>query len=179
MPAQTGPKPVPPPGVAYPPAGAYPPAAGYGAPAAWGRPAAPGGARVKPLSLIGAVAVAVAALLPWLDAPGPGGAANAFKVPVAFLFDPTGAGTGGLQVGVVLVALGVIGAALTFVPGAKQILRALGGVSVAGAALFAAQVIRLVSELNSQGGSDVNPFTVIGVGVYATVVGGILLATGR
>jgi hypothetical protein len=136
-----------------------------------------GGVKIRALPLIGAVAIAVSAALPWIPSGGLVPTQNGFDVPFQFLFDPEGTvgGRGGVTIGVALVLLGVIGGLLTFVPITGAIRRAFGGIAIAMAGAYMAQWARLLGD--SGGGAS---FTdVVGFGAYVALAGGVLLAAGR
>ena len=174
---------VPPPAApSYPPTAAYPQVPPATQPVYQPAPAASGpavrvagGVKMRPLPLIGAVVIAVAAALPWVDLLGR--TANSFDIPMAFLFDPEGSagGSGGINIGVVMVLLGVVGGLLTFVPITGALRRALGGLAIAVSGVYIAQWIRLASDAG--GGATFTDF--VGFGAYVGIAGGVLLAAGR
>jgi hypothetical protein len=150
--------------------------------------AAPGGAQVHPprpaprtrqgfplgatLALIGALAVIVSALLEWIrDAAfSPGGGVFPRDIAVRLLLDPGGAETG-VNLGIVLLAAGVLGAMLALItmvlPVLKFLRRLVGLATLAIPGLF---VFRIVQELLSQGALD-QIWGVLGIGVYTAAVG--------
>jgi hypothetical protein len=157
---------------------AYDPNVMYGGPPqppSIGRSRTSSGSSLSVISLIGSIAVAVASILPWLQTPGGGATGNAFDVSLVFLFNPDRAGTGGLSLGIALLALGVAGAVLTAIRAPTYVRRIVGSVTTAGVVLFLAQVVRIATE----NGNDLNPFTIIGFGAYVALVGGILISSGR
>ena len=180
-PAPVGPPP--PPSIAVPPPVAYPnprTAAGTqpipyqaqpGAPAPTDATTAAPSSKLRPLPLIGAIAVALASFLPWIAFPGlPGG--TGFDVPFGFLFDQASLDPGGLDLGLITLSLGAGGAVLTFMrrsPGLRRLL----GVAAAGIAiLYLVQLNSLVGEA----GGDISALDVLGFGVYVTIGGGAILA---
>lgn len=151
---------------------------GYASPAApprggWAGPRTVAGVKISPIPLVGGLALMVSSVLPWVNAPG-APSANAFEVPVTFLFDPLGA-PGGPRVGLVLLLIGLAGAALAFVPAGRVVRRLIGPVATAAGGLFISAVIRLVGDA----GGGVGPLDLIGFGAYVSIVGGILVAAGR
>jgi zinc ribbon protein len=185
--------PPPPPSVSAPPAAPYP---GYqtGAPTqplplpsqaqpgyqpSYQPPPAPARAaatsKLRPLPLIGALGVALASFLPWVEFPGFGEAATGFDVPFGFLFDPTTVDPGGFDLGLLTLLIGIGGSVLIFMrkkPGIRRLL----GVGAAGiGVLYALQLTSLIS----QAGAGISVTDVMGFGVYVTIGGGVLLAAGK
>jgi len=150
--------------------------------------AAPGGAQVYPpqpaprarqgfplgatLALIGALAVIVSALLEWIrDAAfSPAGGVFPRDIAVRLLLDPGGPETG-VNLGIVLLAAGVLGAMLALItmvlPVLKFLRRLVGLVTLAIPGLF---VFQTVQESLSQGALD-RIWAVLGIGVYTAAAG--------
>jgi hypothetical protein len=129
-------------------------------------PSAGTGSGSFPLGAIGAVALAVAAFLPWFSIDGFD--ANAMDVSLKFLWDLQGEGDP--MLGIALLVLGGLGLLASFLPGVPDALRrvaALGGVAVA--ALFFLQVHRGLE------GTFSDTIGAIGVGVYVALAGAVVL----
>jgi hypothetical protein len=134
-----------------------------------------GGIKVRPIPLIGGIAIAISSALPWIASVQGGDSIKGFDVPAAFLFDFKKAGSGGLKIGLVVLLVGVIGAALTLLPVTGAIRRLLGGLGVVIGGLYVVQLGRLVDAV----GGGVSLTDAIGFGVYVAAGGGLLLAAGR
>jgi hypothetical protein len=124
--------------------------------------------------LVGAVAVAISAFLPWLSSGGV--STGSMDVPVGFLLDYKTADTGGLKVGWVLLALSALALVLALRPEVAPPVarRAVGWALVVIPSVFVAQLQRLTGDL--QAGSV---FSLVGFGVYVALVGGLLIAMGK
>jgi hypothetical protein len=123
-------------------------------------------ASLRPFALIGGVLGVVGALLPWarfhFDR-------NAFAFPAKFLFNGT-AGGRSVSVGLVLVALSVLGLVLSPFSAASLPRRILGVLVLAVPVAFALQ------GLGHADASHV--FSVLGPGAYVAALGGLLLLFG-
>jgi hypothetical protein len=128
---------------------------------------------LKPLAVGGGAVLVIAALLPWVSIGG--ASTNALDVPVQALWD-LDAGDGPIKVGFVTIALGLIGGGLSFVPKTAGVRRLCGSIALAIAAAFALQLFRTIDQ---SGGSFGDLLDVMGVGVYASVVGAIGLQISR
>ncbi len=169
-----------PPGGAYPSPGIYPPPR-YGGPvlapqAAAAAPTATGGLKVSVVPLIGGILVAVSSLLPWFASFQGGKSSNAFEVPVGYLIDPL-KGQGGLKVGILVVLIGLVGALLACLPVRRAALVTLGTLATVFGGVFVVQTIRFVNAVNQGAGpgGKVSATSVIGLGAYLAVVGGVLM----
>ncbi len=119
-----------------------------------------------PIGAIGAAVLAAAAFLPWFSIDGFD--ANAMDVSLKFLWDLEGQGDP--MLGIALLVLGGIGLLTSFlplVPGGLRRMAALGGILVS--ALFVLQVHRGLDTTFS------DTISAIGYGVYAAVVGAVVL----
>lgn len=144
------------------PAGAAYPAAQPGAPAAR--------MRLSVLPLIGVGGLVLGLLLPWAE-----GGTGSFDVPVTLLWD-LNADDMFIKVGMVLVAIAVLGALVILTGKVNPLRRVLGGLGAAVGIAFIVQLYRFVSALDG-GVGDV--FDSVGVGVYVTVVAGVLMTLGK
>ena len=126
----------------------------------------------KPLPLVCGVAVVVSAVLPWI---GGVAGANAFDVPIPFLWDLTAANSSG-GLGFILLVLGALGAGLSFVPRAASVRRIAGTVTVAIVVAFGLQLFRLI---DAGGGSAADLLDVLGAGPFVAFAGGFLLQFSR
>jgi hypothetical protein len=126
--------------------------------------AAPGGG--FPLGALGAIALAVAAFLPWFDSGG--FTADSFDVALPFLWDLEASGDPALGFGI--AGLGALGLLALFVKGVSDGVRRLAGMAgLAATALFAVQVHRGVGTTVS------DTIDVLGVGVYVALAGAVVL----
>jgi hypothetical protein len=178
----TGVPPPPPPPVNLPPGGttapiqplppstgAVPPAGSLWPPSAPAYTAPPAAARRRPearvVALVGAVAVAAGAFLPWVrfnfDF-------TAFKIPLKFLLQAE-SGSTSANIGIVLVVLAALGLVLSFFPAVSVGRRILGVTALAVPVVFVIQLLRFR-------GADV--FSNLGAGAYIAAIGGLLLAVG-
>lgn len=127
---------------------------------------------LRPLALVGAAAVVVGVFLPWVSGALEGG--NAFDVPLSFLWslEPND----GVKLGLVLLLVGVGAAALTFLPGTGPVRRILGVVAAAASVVYVVQLFRLIDQA---GGGFGDVMDVIGVAVYVTLAGGVVVAASK
>lgn len=136
--------------------------------------ARPAGARgaSKPswFALAGGAATIVGALLPWLAASLTGQSANAFDVPAKFLLNPDNAFAGGINLGLILVLLGLVAIGLAFLPAAGIFRRVAGAVVAAAVIVFVVQLLRGVSN---------DAFQLLGPGVWVTLAGGLVTLGGK
>jgi hypothetical protein len=112
----------------------------------------------------------VAVFLPWL-----GGSSNALDVPIEALWDLE-AGDGPVKLGFALLALGGLGAGLSFVSRLAWVRRLCGSVALAATLGFALQLYRSVDQL---GGTFGDVFDAIGFGVYIALAGAVALQVSR
>lgn len=122
---------------------------------------------VRPFAILGALAVVASAFLPWLRLRF---GFTGFDIPARYLFTGGGGG-GGLSAGVLLVVLGVLALALSFLPAASILRRLLGLASAAVPVIYAVQLLsgdQTVGQLASH----------FGPGEYAAFVGGLLVVFG-
>ena len=133
------------------------------APSSATRTAAGGG---FPLGALGAIALAVAAFLPWFDSGG--FTADSFDVALPFLWDLEAAGDPALGFGI--AGLGALGLIALFIKGVPDGVRRLAGMAgLAATALFAFQVHRGVDTTVS------DTIDVLGIGVYVALAGAVVL----
>ncbi len=130
-----------------------------------------GGLELRPLPLIGAAALVLAAFLPWVDVIT---SINSFDVALSFLWDLNA--TGAPYLGFVLVGIAVVAVAVAAAkkpnPG-LMLLVAIAALAVAGA--FITQMYRGVTD----GGGGFNEFfDWIGFGPWVALGGGVLLVVG-
>lgn len=127
----------------------------------------------KPLALAGGLAILVAVFLPWASFVG--GSANALDVPIEALWDLE-ADDGPVKLGFALLALGGLGAGLSFVSRWAWLRRLCGSVALAVTLGFALQLYRSVDQL---GGSFGDVFDAIGFAVYIALAGAVALQVSR
>jgi hypothetical protein len=161
--------PPPPPVSWYPATHQQPPATGV---TATGTGVATG-VKIRPIPLIGGLAIAVSSLLPWIASAGGVPSGTAFDVPVEFLFDPQGFGDG-LKLGAIVLLIGLAGGALSFTTRGPGIRRILASATIAIGGAYIAQLVRVVGQLPGASVADL-----IGFGVYVMIGGGILLLASK
>ena len=124
--------------------------------------------------LVGAAVAAVAAFLPWVST-GPI-STGALDLPVSFLFDNETTDTGGFKIGWLVLLLAAAALASCLRPGVvpPQAARALGWALVLIATVYVAELQRSVGTLQTA-----SVFSFIGLGVYAALVAGLLIALGK
>jgi hypothetical protein len=130
--------------------------------------------RVPVPALVGAGLLALSAVLPWLRYAGR--TLNPFDVPVQFLVDFRNTGSGGVDMGLLLVGLAVGALVLSSRPALARWRRVDGGAAVVVPTLFTAQLQRVLSDLPAEGRPTL--FGALGIGVLLAVVGGVLVLWG-
>jgi hypothetical protein len=117
---------------------------------------------------VGAAVLLLGILLPW----GRQGAqGSGFDIPITFLVDYKTEGSGGLKLGLLLLALAIAGLVFTTVRTDLQQYRLYMGGAAAGAmVIYLIQLQRVASAL------DVSVTKFVGVGVFVTLLGAIALA---
>ena len=128
----------------------------------------------KPLALGGGALLAIAAFLPWIAIAGLG-STSALDIPVQALWD-FNAGDGPVKVGFVTIALGLIGAGLSFLPRTATIRRLCGSIALAVVAAFLLQFFRAFDQ---GGGSLGDFFSSIGIGAFLSIPAAIGLQISR
>jgi hypothetical protein len=159
------------PGPAAPPHDAAAPGGARAYPA---RPAPPPAGQGFPLgatfALIGALAVIVSALLPWTGPEYVAGSITPRDIPIRALLDPE-APQSGINLGIVLLGAGVLGALVALItmvlPVLKFLRRLVGLATLALAGVF---VFRLIQGLLTEDALD-RIWGVLGVGVYVAAAG--------
>jgi drug/metabolite transporter superfamily protein YnfA len=119
-----------------------------------------------PVGILGAIALSVAAFLPWFDSGG--FTADSFDVALPFLWDLEASGDP--KLGIAVLALGVLGLLPILLKGVPDTVRrvaALGGIAVA--ALFVLQVHRGVDS------TFADTIEVLGYGVYVALAGAVVM----
>jgi hypothetical protein len=127
----------------------------------------------KPLPLAGGLAIVIAVFLPWASFGD--GSANALDVPIEVLWDLE-AGDGPVKLGFALLALGGLGAGLSFASGWGWIRRLCGSVALAVTLGFALQLYRSVDQA---GGTFGDVFDAVGFAVYIALAGAVALQVSR
>jgi hypothetical protein len=128
-------------------------------------------ALTRPIATAGAVAVAVATFLPWLS--NAGFSANGFDVPFMFLIDPGGIHSDTFSVGIVTLALGVLGVAATLLRGFARWTRPIGAFAIGLGVLYLVQLWRQASD------TGLGFMDIVGAAPFAAVAGGVLLLLKR
>jgi hypothetical protein len=114
--------------------------------------------------LAGLALVVISVFLPWTRG---GNAENALDIPAVWLVDNTNTGTGGVSIGVVLLAVAA-GTVLAAVRSERRAAcKVLGLAAVAVALLFVVQLQRAFSKLDGVSLTDV-----VGAGVVVAAAGG-------
>jgi hypothetical protein len=131
---------------------------------------------IQPIPLIGAVAVALAAFLPWFNGMAGAGSAVGFDMPYGFLIDPTQATADTwFTIGLAMLLIGIAGAVLASVGGSVLMRRLLGTAAGAIAGVYIAQLVRFVGEF----GGEITATDLLGLGAYVAIGGGVLLGLGK
>jgi hypothetical protein len=129
-------------------------------------------------AMLGGAAIVVGSLVEWVRSStfggGDGKILNAFQMPFAFLFNYR-TESSGAKFGILLVALGVLGAGLSALPNVSWPRRLCGVVALAVVAAYVIQWARELSELRSTLGTSTNIFDILGAGVYITAVGALVM----
>jgi len=124
--------------------------------------------RFRPLPAIGAVAVGLSALLPWVN-----GLSNTFDISARFLWDYNGAGAPDL--GWVLIGLAGVILVLAAAKGSAPLVTLAGLAAIAIAVLFAVQLYRGVTD---SGGAFSDIMDIAKFSPLLTVAGGVLTIVG-
>lgn len=129
------------------------------------------GLSLRPLPLVGAAGLLLAAFLPWVDAFG--ASANSFDVALSFLWDVNASGS---DFGFLVVALAVVAVVLAALPRPYRGLLMLAGVvTIAVGADFIAQMYRGVADI---GGTLGDTFDYLGFAPWVMLASGITLLAG-
>jgi hypothetical protein len=131
------------------------------------------GLTIRPLPILGGVAIAVSTALAWLSSTA--GSDNAYDIPFVFLFDRT-PDPGGFKLGVALLLVGIAGAVLSVLPGTGPLRRACGLAALAAVIAFG---IQWGLRIHDAGGTVSDFFDTIKAGVYVCLVGAFVLSTQR
>lgn len=142
---------------AFPPADTSPSGATFAQRAVAGWPA-----------LVGAALLAVAAVLPWLEASGR--SIDSFDVPLEFLLSYDSTTDLGVDLGVLVVVLALVGAVAVVLTPQALWRRSIGTVAVAVALLYAFQLNRLLSQAPASDRPSL--LSSLGYGVFVAIVGG-------
>lgn len=128
------------------------------------------------VGLLGAALLAFSAWLPWLSgAQRP--RESAYNVPASFLLD-SHVSAGGVSLGVVILALGVLGVIGAVLAGGRFPALGLGVAGVVVAVLYAYQLHLSVDDLDRALHMRLGLRDVIGVGPFAAAAGGIIVMIG-
>jgi hypothetical protein len=120
-------------------------------------------------ALVGALAgvgVMIGALVDWTQ----GIAVNSFRIPLFVLFDPKTTSSQP-RLGYVVVAIGLLGVIVSFLPPVRLLRVLFGLLALAAAALYCGQVASQLSDL----GSRLSFTDVVGPGPWVTGIAGIVL----
>jgi hypothetical protein len=155
-----------------------PPSAVWGASGAVaGAPRAVGGFRIgvgEILALVGSFIVVVSTWFNWVGRDN--FHRSAYKMPAHFLLDST-SGDGGLNLGIVVLIIGVMGIAFALMPGPRAL--RVGDIAVGGVALLIALLfIWQVKELSAHPLVSVSTLGLLDVGPFIAIVGAGLVAVG-
>ena len=133
-----------------------------------------GGLSVRILPAIGAIAAGIAVILPWLRNPF-AGSANAFDVPMPFLWDYTSASSFDLAYVLLIFAVLGLGVAL-FAQMDVRVAAVIGFLTLAIGVAFIIQVIRAISDGGGSAGDAFGDW--IGFAPYVVTIGGTLMLVG-
>ncbi len=131
-------------------------------------------ARAQWAALVGAALVVLGSVLPWMEIGGQ--SADGTDVPLEFLLSYKSTTDLGLDLGVVVLALGVAGAIATLVAPDARWRGVIGCAAVAVALVYVAQVAAMLNAASSAGRPSL--LSTVGFGVWITIVGGAALAFG-
>lgn len=148
--------------------------AGLGAVAGAGQRMAVGGFRLRPLALVGAIAVIVSTFLNWLQM----GSSNGFQVGLPFLWGGWEHGADAPDLGIFTLIIGIAGLLLAALPRTNaMVIRLLGLLAIVIAVVFAVQVMLWAGDW---GGSAGDAFTDgMSYAPYVCLGGGILMLLTR
>jgi hypothetical protein len=124
-------------------------------------------------SLIGGALIVVGSVLPWFSQAGVV-SESAFGLPIKVLFDPNIQGTAGFKIGYVSIVLGALTVAAGLGRLPAHVSKFAGGAAAVIATLFLGQLQRAIGQAQVA-----TVFGVLGMGVYLTMVGGVLAAMSR
>ncbi len=170
--------PVPPPAYGQPtaPVGQPPQyAQAYGQAPSTSAPAPSAARRLPVPAIAGAVAAAVGTFIPWIRGVGFQNGTG-FDVPIQFLVDNKTTSSGGINVGLAVIAAAVVGGVFAALPGKGRQQRICGWVCVLLAGVYVAQMQRLLGEMSDLGGGGQSLFDTIGIGAYLAAAGGLVVA---
>jgi hypothetical protein len=125
------------------------------------------------VTLIGSAIVAIAGFLPWLEADE---TLNAYDAPVNFLFDAV-SDDDGIKIGIVLLALGVIGIISAFIRPVRWLGIITGTVAIAIGLRFIQQANEAL-DIVSIPGSDIELTDFVKFGAYVAIGGGVVAVVG-
>jgi hypothetical protein len=125
-------------------------------------------------ALIGSAIVVISGFFPWLEIAGD--TANAYDSPVKFLFDAVSQDEG-VNLGIVLLALGVVGMISVFVRPVRWLCIATGAVAVVIGLRFIQQANELL-DIVTIPGTDVGLADFVKFGVYLAIGGGVIAIVG-
>jgi SH3-like domain-containing protein len=125
---------------------------------------------LRPLPLVGGIAVIIATFLNWMQM----GSSNGFNVGLPFLWGGWEHGGDGPDLGIFTLTVGIGALLLAILPRTSlPLLRALGSISVVIAVVFAIQVMLMAGDL---GGNALDAFSDgMSFGPYLTLAGGLLM----
>ncbi|MFH1329906.1 MAG: SH3 domain-containing protein [Actinomycetota bacterium] len=136
-----------------------------------------GGLALRPLPLVGAIALIVATFLSWIKATGITGSVGGWDVGLPILWNIDNPGDQP-RIGLILLIVGIIGLAAAFIPRAGRGLAAFTGLlSIVIGGLYALQVIRFFDRLAGATAGDTLSHA-IGIGPWVALAGGLLLLIG-
>ena len=125
-------------------------------------------ASLRPIpALLGAGALLLGTFFAWITIDSADG--NAYDVPLEFLWNHDNASGGGLNVGLLLLALAGAVGALCFLPGRVKVRRILGGVALGITLLY---IVQLQRALSAAGDGTPGLISALGFGVLLTLIGG-------
>jgi SH3-like domain-containing protein len=132
---------------------------------------------LRPLPLIGAIALIVATFLSWIKTTGITGSVGGWDVGLPILWNTNNPGDQP-RIGLILLIVGIIGLAAAFIPKTGRGLAAFTGLlGIVIGGLYVIQVIRLFSNLAGASAGDTLSHA-IGIGPWVALAGGVLLLIG-
>jgi hypothetical protein len=124
--------------------------------------------RPKAFAIGGAALVALSSILPWSR--GGGQSSTAHKISMQFLFDYKTTSTGGIKIGLLLLAVAVLAVVAVWKDLDKRVQLGAGIAAIAIPALYLVQLQRLVSAAEGASLTDI-----VGFGVLPALAGGVLI----
>ena len=137
-----------------------------------------GGLALRPLPLIGAIALIVATFLPWLKGLFGESSAGGWDTPFQILWDTSSPISDQPRMGLIVLIVGIIALAAAFIPKVGRPLAAFTGVlGIVIGGLYVLQLVRFFgNELDATAGDVLS--NALGIAPWICLAGGLLLLIG-